>query len=142
MRKYRRWLFALALLILVAGGLCAFAFGPTLMAAPEVRPPYPTARLISERTSIDTRGFHTVRVYYVPAEMRDVLRWYWEEDVWANGRGAGIPRTFNYSFYAPLAGWPFPNQSPSRSSNVYFADRNGYIEVVTDSRYYWRSVEP
>lgn len=26
--------------------------------------------------------------------------------------------------------------------NVYFADRNGYLEIVTDTFYYWRYIGP
>ncbi|MGH2522825.1 MAG: hypothetical protein ACRDH2_10020, partial [Anaerolineales bacterium] len=60
--KSARWWMPLALLIPPAlSGLAITLFAASRFAIPEVRAPYPTARLVHSDTVWDLTGLHTVR---------------------------------------------------------------------------------
>jgi hypothetical protein len=126
----------------LSAGLIAVTLHPALLAPPEVRPPHPLAELVRSSTVWDGRGLHTVRVYRAPVTMRDVLEWYFDEDMIARYRAVVEPRVFNYGFNTPLPNWPFPYLILARHSDVNFADHDDHIEVVTDTSYYWRYIGP
>jgi hypothetical protein len=134
----------LALLTCLPVGLCTLG---TFIAAsaynlPDVRPAYPTARLINLQTAWDVRGFHTLRTYQVPAvSMRDVLEWYFNEDILARyGPQTQDPATFDYVFSSPSPAHPLAKLLLARYSQVNFVSHEGYIEVVTDTHFYWRTL--
>ncbi len=142
-RLWGGWRLVVGLLLLPLG-LCGLT---GLLAAqhygiPDVRPAYPTAQLLSEQTQWDVRGFHTVRVYRVPqTEMRDVLEWYFDEDIIGRyGPHAQEPQTFDYVFSTPTPAHPLSKILLARYSQVSFVAQNGYIEITSDTHFYWHTL--
>ena len=130
------WLASLALCILAAG-LAARSYS-----IPDVRPPFPGAQLVGGQTTWDVRGFHTVRIYRVPhIAMRDVLEWYFDEDIIGRyGPHAQEPSKFDYVFSTPTPAHPLSRLLLARYSQVNFITRNGYVEIVTDTHFYWHNL--
>lgn len=110
----------------------------------EIRAPYPTGTLISTETVWDITGLHTVRVYHVPSDMTIVMRWYLAEDYLGRYEAYGIvPNYFEYAYSSALPR-KMPIAAPvlTRHTDLRLVEREDYIEVTTDTRFYWRYVRP
>ena len=136
----RRRLAAGALLASLALCILAAGLAARSYSIPDVRPPFPKAQLVSEETTWDVRGFHTVRVYRASGRtMRDLLEWYFEADILGRyEQRTEDPPTFDYTFHTPAPAHPLSRLFLARYSQVNFITRNGYIEIVTDTHFYWR----
>lgn len=139
--RWPLWLALPALGLLSLCGLLTLLVANTY-AIPDVRPAYPSAQLVSSQTTWDVRGFRTVRVYHIPhIEMRDVLEWYFDEDIIGRyGPHAQQPDTFEYVFVTPTPAQTFSKWLLARYSQTSFVAQKGFIQVTTDTHFYWRTL--
>lgn len=110
----------------------------------EIRAPFPTGTLTDTRTVWDITGLHTVRVYRVPSQMTVVMRWYLAEDYLGRYEAFGkVPNYFEYGYSSPIPR-KMAIAAPvlTRHTDLRLVEREGYIEVTTDTRFYWRYVRP
>ncbi len=110
----------------------------------EVRGPYPTGTLVENQTVWDVTGLHTIRVYHVRADMTVVMRWYLAEDYLGRYEAFGrVPTYFEYGYSTTLPRQlKFAAPTLARHSDLRLVAHDDYIEVTTDTRYYWRYVKP
>ena len=142
LQRNRRWLL-FSITPLIACATCASLFAFAFASPPDVRPPYPSAELTRAETMWDLRGLHTVRVYHIPVTLQTTLEWYYGEGVVPRfARNNPSLRCADRRFNAPPPNLPFRALILSRFSQTHFCARDAYTEVITDTYYYWRYIEP
>jgi hypothetical protein len=143
LKKFARWwmLAVLAPILLCGLGGVALARAFTI---DEIRPPYPNSTLEDAHTVWDITGLHTIRTYKVPSDMTIVMRWYLAEDYLGRYEAySKVPNYFEYAYSSPVPR-KMPIAAPvlTRHTDLRLVQRESYIEVTTDTRFYWRYVRP